>query len=534
MIQINNDTISINFNRWDLDAYEIFLQSKKLPEYNLDYDWQSDSYKLTAPARFAHIFGLQESSIDKGWLPLNSHLFDYQEFIVKIALNAKRYAVWADTGLGKTIIQLEFARQVNHRTQGKVLMIVPLNIIQQTIDEAAKFYGHKLPLKRLTTRETMIEWCTDGAADLGIVNPDKFIPRNGASEIIPEIRYCSGVVLDESSLLKSGGGKIKWSLIKSCRGIEYKLSCTATPAPNDTMEYASQASFLEKLRNEGEILWTYFTRDKQGNWKVKEHAKEAFYQFMAGWSIYLRSPKNYGFADNLKDLPQPIVKKYLIKPTRKQQDMIMTVPDQQGQLQMFRTREKLQMVQRSKYSQVAKGFIYHGNNGHREIKRIYSKKPFFITQLIHQEIKRGLQVLVWTVFDEESTILDELLPSKFSVHVLTGKITRMKRVEMIEAFRKGKTQVLISKASLLGHGLNFQNCGSMIFSGFDDSFERLYQAIRRAYRYGQTKAVRIHIPYIPELEGIVWDNLMAKQVRFDHDTAKQERNYLRAMRGLLA
>src|SRR3990167_11402603 len=122
---------------------------------------------------------------------------------------------------------------------------------------------------------------------------------------MPEMRRLSGVAFDESSRLKGGGGVIKWHLIRSCRGIEYKLSATATPAPNDTMEYASQASFLEKLRNEGEILWTYFSRDKYGTWSVKPHAREAFYRFMASWSIYLRDPKDYGFNDILATLPPP-------------------------------------------------------------------------------------------------------------------------------------------------------------------------------------------------------------------------------------
>ena len=153
-----------------------------------------------------------------------------------------------------------------------------------------------------------------------------------------------------------------------------------------------------------------------------------------------------------------------------------------------------------------------------------------MTRLIYEEVRRALQVLVWTVFDEESKILSELLGGHFAFAVLTGMTPRMERLEIIEAFRRGRIQVLISKASLLGHGLNFQNCGAMIFSGFNDSFEGLYQAIRRAYRYGQTRALRVHIPYIKELEGVVWDNLMAKQGRFDKDAGRQERNYLNAMK----
>jgi len=464
------------------------------------------------------------------------YLFDYQRFIVQTALTAKRYAVWADTGLGKTAMGLEFARQVIHRTGGRFLLVAPLNIIQQTIDEATRFYGNEFKIKLLNTRQALKRWAAGGKTRLAITNPAKFIPKNNEPEIISEIQHLVGIWLDESSILKTGGGTIKWALIKSCRGLEYKLSTTATPAPNDTMEYASQGSFLEKLRSEGEILWTFFIRDKQGNWKVKEHARDAFYRFMSGWSVYLKSPKNYGFADNLKDLPKPIITEYHIIPTDPQREIARSMPDPTGQLPLFGKGDtlKLSITERSKYSQLAKGFMYSGRN--RKPVRYPSEKPGFVVDKIMEDINDGLQVLVWTVFDEESEIISEILDVHswgMTYDVLSGKVPKAKRQPIIEKFRSGKTDVLISKASLLGFGLNFQNCGSMIFSGFNDSFEQFYQAVRRAYRYGQTRAVKIHIPYIPELEGIVWDNVMRKQDQFIYDTSVQERNYLKAIKGVL-
>ena len=450
-----------------------------------------------------------------------------------MALQTKRYAVWADTGLGKTAILLEFARQIKHRTRGKVLLISPLNIIKQTMDEAVRFYPcGELEIERLETRLDMREWCRQPGSGIAIVNPQKFIPRDGEPEIVSELQHLCGVVLDEASLLKSGGGKIKWSLIKSCRGIEYKMTCTATPAPNDTMEYASQGSFLEKLRSEGEIIWTYFCRDKFGNWKVKDHARHAFYRFMSGWSIYLRNPKNYGFADNLKGLPEPVFKTYVLQPTPDQAEIARSIPDAAGQLALFGKGddEKLAMQERIRFSQIAKGFLYRPG---QKPERHESAKPGFVAELVHKEAAAGLQVMVWTVFDEESAIISELIPHIDRI-VLTGKIPQAKRPALIERFRSGEAPVLISKASLLGFGLNFQNCGSMIFSGFNDSFEQYYQAVRRAYRYGQTKSVRVHIPYIPELEGVVWDNICKKQDQFVYDTTIQERNYREAMRKELA
>lgn len=545
LIQVRGDTMEVEFRCFDMEEYRVFLQSKKLPEYGLEYCEEKDSYLLRAPSRFAHVFGINKGQSDRARLSMPGFLFDYQGFIVRTALNAKRYAVWADTGLGKTAMYLEWARQVNHRTMGRVLLIVPLNIIEQTLDEAAAFYGDKLPICRLRSRDEMRRWCENNngfrpVSKIAIVNPEKFIPRGNESEVVSEIRYCAGVVLDESSLLKSGGGRIKWALIKSCRGVEYKLSCTATPAPNDTMEYASQGSFLEKLRNEGEILWTYFTRDRDGNWKVKRHAEEAFFRFMSGWSIYLRSPARYGFKDNLKDLPPPEIMEHKIAPTVEQRDEIRRVPDRDGQIMIFGERERMGITERIRYSQIAKGFIYvqeHG--GAKKARRIRSTKPGVVVDLVRQETAMGLQVLVWTVFDEESEIIAELLAGEgcfgdgIRFEALTGKTPRPARLEITERFRKGETAVLVSKASLLGFGLNFQNCGSMIFSGFDDSFERFYQAVRRAYRYGQKRSVRVHIPYIPELEGVIWENIQEKEARFVREAERQEINYLKAMKGAL-
>lgn len=558
MITVADNTISVNFAPpFDLESYAVFLQSKHLPEYNLAYDYREDSYRLTCPARFAAVFGIDEVQIDRGWLPMPEYMFDYEAFFTQVALDAKRYAIWADTGLGKTAMGLEFGRQVCHRTGGRFLMISPLNIIPQTLDEAVKFYGDAveislfstsndvekpeipaggLPITLLETRRDLVRWCEHGAAGtMAIVNPEKFIPRRGQRETVSELQHLTGVWLDESSLLKSGGGTIKWSIIKSCRGIEYKLSTTATPAPNDAMEYASQGSFLEKLRSEGEILWTFFVRDKFGNWKVKDHARAAFYRFMAGWSVYLRNPSAYGFVDNLKDLPRPVIREHRIQATPEQRKAVRSIPDPAGQLPMFGTGDsaRVAMPDRIRQSQMARGFVYEG--AAKRVRRIDSRKPQMVADLVIREATvYRRQVLVWTVFDAESDIIADLLQGRpFTAEVLHGRIPKGRRPSIIERFRKGQTDVLISKASMLGYGLNFQNCGAMVFSGFNDSFEQFYQAVRRAYRYGQTRPVHIHIPYIPELEGVIWNNVLRKQEQFTHDCAIQERNYVDAMKGMM-
>jgi hypothetical protein len=502
------------------------LKVKQLPESQLTYEWQSDKYVVTTPARFAPLLGADVGHQVTQGLPLADHLFDFQRFIVEQALTCKRFAVWADTGLGKTAIELEFARQVMALTRGKVLIVTPLQVIPQMMEMARGFYVDGLPLERLATRQALADWCAAPGSCVGITNPEKFIEGT-----LSELRLLGGLVVDESSLLKTGGGVIKWNLIKSARGIEYKLSATATPAPNDRMEYASQASFLEKLRSEGDVIWTFFRKTKKGDWEVKPRARDAFYRFMASWSIYLRDPAAFGFADILSTLPEPDVREYRLPITDLQRELMYGFVGQKGGL--F-SDDRLGVKERGKLSQLAKGFHYEKRNGKRLVARVESHKPAFVANLIRADVADGRQVLAWTVFDEESVILSqELAGASFSVDVLDGSMTAQARADVLERFRGGQLQVLISKAQLIGYGLNLQNCRSMVFSGFDDSFERMYQAIRRAHRFGQTESVRVHVPYIPELEGLVFSNVKRKQRQFEEDTAAAEVAYRDALRWLL-
>lgn len=523
-ITVEDNLAVVRFDRFDLAAYETFLACKKLPESQVSYDWRTDSYRLTTPARFADRLGADATAAPIERQPLAAHLFDYQAWITQMALDAKRWAIWADTGLGKTPMLLEWDRQVMAITGGRVLTMQPLQIIAQTVDMARQFYGDGLELKVLDSREALAAWCTSPGPGLGICNYEKLIPG-----VMPEFRHLAGLACDESSILKGGGGVIKWNLIKSARGIEYKLSLTATPAPNDTMEYASQASFLEKLRTEGEILWTYFVRDNKTNeWRVKPHARQAFYAFMSSWSVYLRDPAHFGFRDILGTLPPPVVREYELPLSDIQREMMHGLIGHKGGL--F-SDDRLTLTERSKLAQLARGFLYDSTGGKRRAVRYTSAKPQKVADLVTTHTDAGRQVLVWTVFDEEGEIVRELLPAGTASAVLSGKQTDDERAEMVRAFKAGEIDVLISKAQLIGYGLNFQNCRAMVFSGIDDSFERLYQSIRRAYRFGQTETVYVEIPVIPELEGTVFGNVKSKQARFEADVAIQEGHYRAALMG---
>lgn len=558
-ITIAGDRMLVNFDQFGIDAYPLFLKVKQLPESDIAYLPESEGYEVSAPARFAKLLGVDAGRADRDWLPLPELMFDDQLAITRMALDAKRFACWSDCGLGKTFLELEWMRQVGHRTGQRVLLFTLNEIINQTIDEAAKFYGDSFPLLRLRTREEMKDWAASRGkfADSFSNDPDSDpanpIPQFAITnyekmnhdqddQIVSELRHLGGVALDESDRLKGGGGKQKWALIKSCRGIEFKLSCTATPAPNDTMEFASQASFLEKMRTEADIIWTYFQRDETSHrWTVKRHARQAFFEFMSSWSIYVRDPRKYGWRKDHEDIPEPEIIQHLLPITADQQRAMQAyVTDPSGQTSFVRTNAT-NAIQRSKLSQIAKGFVYlKGQVG--KFQRIESEKPAFVAKLIQQEMAAGLQVLVWTTFDAESQILVEEL-SKLGIDqrgnagesagkfaVLNGKTKEAQRLETLTDFKSGKIPCLISLASMLGYGMNFQCCGSMIFSGFNDSYVQWYQAIRRAVRYGQEKKVRVHVPFIESLEMDMLENVLAKESRNEADIQEMEQNYIAAMK----
>ncbi len=529
-VTIDGDIATVTFERYGLELYPLFLRAKQLPETQVTYDWERDTYTLTTPARFAARLGVDERLQARTVLPIAEHLFDYQRWVLELALEAKRFAAWLDTGLGKTAVFLEWARQVHALTGGRVLIVAPLAVLPQIAQEWERFYARSIAPIRLTTCDDLDAWLRGAGTDecwLGLTNYEKFIPG-----VMSELRRLGGLVCDESSLLRTGGGKIKWNIIKSARGIEYKLSSTATPAPNEAMEYASQASFLEKLRSEGEILWTYFSKDGRGNWYIKPHAREAFYQFLSTWSVYLRDPARFGFEDVLKDLPAPkitVERVPITDPQRRWLQETLTT----NQVGLWAEEGRVSATVRTKLLQIARGFRYVGKGRERSVERVPAVKPTWVAQTASDEAFDGHRVLIWTTYDEEAEILMELLAPKAFPAVLQGRQKIEQRVAILDDFRAGKFDVLISKPQLIGYGLNLQFVTSMIFSGFDDSFERRYQALRRAVRYGQTKQVRVFMPFVPELEGIVFDNVERKEQRFLAEVAEQEQAYRVAL-GMVA
>jgi superfamily II DNA or RNA helicase len=547
-VRFEGDRMAVTFDRFDLPTYQLFLRCKALPESEVEFHPATESYTLSAPARFAPLLGVTRPAVRESF-PLASFLFPDQKELTAQALDCKRFALWCLCGYGKTLCGWEFGRQASLRTGGGRALIVTTNdLVPQWIEEAERFYGDTLPVVRLRSREQLREWCKHGtvngeptAAKLAITNYEKFNPDKGdiATQIIPELKYLVCVILDEASRLRNSGGKQKWSLIKSCKGIEYKLLLTATPAPNDLMEFASQAAFLEKMRSEGDIIWTFFTRnEKTHRWDVKPHARTAFFEFMANWSIYVHNPKRYGWRLDHPDVPPPEYRVVEIPATEEQLEeipaAIASAAGPGGQMTFVADASETNAIQRLKLSEIAKGFKYvqlvkvpGAPKKGRRIVRIPSNKPAAVAKIVREEVARGEQVLVWTLFDEETDILAEQLDGLAGVEVLTGSVKAGDRPAMINRFKAGETRVLVTRAKMLGYGMNLQMCGAMVFSGFSDSFEDVFQAVHRAVRHGQTQSVRVYFPLVRELEGDVMDNLDRKRAEYMASVAEMEGNYVK-------
>jgi hypothetical protein len=272
-----------------IEDYADLLAVRALPEFHF-----TGPTTVTTNTALLATIGLAVDADAVTWQPITAPLFDYQRWTVNLALDRERFAIFAMTGMGKTIMQLEWARQVASATKGRVLLTAPLNICPQTIREAVRFYGPDLVVADLTDRAALTQWLTTGTG-VGITNYEKL---DGTTEPLP----LDGIVLDESSVLKQSMGARRTALVAAAKGLRYKLCCSATPAPNDRLEYAEHAYFLDVVRSTREFLAAFFV-NRDGGWELKRHGTDAFYRHLASWSVFMRDPRAYAFADHTMDLP---------------------------------------------------------------------------------------------------------------------------------------------------------------------------------------------------------------------------------------
>lgn len=531
-VEFHGDQLRVKFNQFDQASYRLFLRCKRLPESVVDFDREQFNWTIIAPARFADLLGVEPPSLIGGTIPFSGHLFDDQQAVLKMALEAKRFAVWCECGWGKTPLSLEWARQVQHITNGRVLIVTLADIVSQWLEERDKFYSDSLPIETIKSKAHLREWCKSGGEhSIAITNYEKFNPESD-DDAFNELRLLAGICLDESSRLRSSAGRQKLALTTYSKGIEYKLSCTATPAPNEVHEFFQQARFLEKVKTEADVITSFFKRnEKTHRWDIRPHGRQAFFEFMASWSIYIRDPRRYGWRQGHPDIPRPTYHYHEIEPLKEQLDAAREfATDSMGQPTIFQS-EFTNAIQRVKLAQIARGFVYETEDDERATRRIPSKKPKFVAELARSEAENGMQVLIWTAFDAETEIIAKLLGNKVAgkpVEVITGSLAAKKRPEVLSRFKLGESAVLISRPRMLGYGVNLQCVGSMIWSDISDSFELLYQGIRRAYRYGQIRNVRVHFPYVEELESDSMRNLESKSARFDAEIGEMESCYLSA------
>jgi hypothetical protein len=479
--------MEITFDRKTIASYMQFLQLRQSPVYH----WKGSA--AVVPDEYASSFGMKAKRRKASYDPC-SKSFDYQRDIVGIAIRKKKYAIFADCGLGKTLMILEFARHASKQSGGKVLIVSPLMVCRQTVDEASRFYDD-LSICRIVASDLQ-EWLSSNDGPLiGVTNYEAI--REGLKR-----GKLKGLILDESSMLKSHYGAWGTRLIELGRGLEWKLCATGTPAPNDRIEYANHAVFLDRAKTVNEFLACYFINrgETQNRWELKPHALRPFYKSLSDWSIFLTNPAVYGWRDNVGVTPPINVHIHHIDLTDEQRNAAQALT---GNLV---TTSVGGIGQRGKLSQIAKG-----KNG------IASNKNDFIMSLVDSWPDES--TIIWCNYNDEHDQMEATFPGAVSI---SGDTKESDRQTMIDRFKSGEVKTLITKPKILGFGLNLQVCTRQVWSGLKDSYEEYYQGVKRSNRIGSTRPLNVHIP-VTELEVPFVENVLRKADRVEHDTNEQMR-----------
>ncbi|RLI48050.1 DNA methylase [Candidatus Bathyarchaeota archaeon] len=412
-----------------------------------------------------------KSKQDSGFEPhnLNPNLFDFQKYIVEKACKIGRYAIFADCGLGKTLMQLSWASQVVKHTNKPVLVLVPLAVAQQTIEEGMKF---SIEVYKYVVGDSSY-------------NPTIYITNYEQLSNI-DTSIFGGVVLDESSILKNFTGKTKQAIIDAFENTPYKLACTATPSPNDPMEMCNHAEFLNAM-GRNEMLAKYFVHDggNTSKWRLKGHAREAFYSFISSWATMVSNPCDLGFNGTKYNLPKLEFIDHQIK----------TESRNNGAL----------------FNDIA----VSATNFNKELKATMDGRMKLAAEIANSTNE---PVIVWIKRNDEGDILRKLIPD--AVEVKGSDKPHIKENRLL-GFAKGDFRVLITKAKIAQFGLNYQHCKTQVFASLDFSFEGLYQAVRRSYRFGQNNDVNIHLITTDTMQNVV-SSIHRKQKQFNE--MKQEMN----------
>ena len=387
---------------------------------------------------------------------LNINLFDFQRHIVKRAVKLGRFAVFADCGLGKTLMQLEISRLCAKNTGKPSLILAPLAVVNQTIQE-----GKKFGIKVTGPKEIN---------DVHITNYEQL--KNIDSKMYGSIS------LDESSILKNFQGKTKKEIIESFKKTKYKFCFTATPSPNDTMELGNHSEFLGQMKFKN-MLSMYFINDMQTvqKWRLKGHAENIFWKWVSSWSVCVTNPADLGFNQENFVLP------------------------------------RLNLVDRKlKSDKLDNGLLFNNlsvssTNHNQELKRTFDIR---MEETIEIANSTNQPVIVWVKHNEESTYLAKMIDGAKEV---TGSMNDEQKKNLLLGFANGEFRVLVTKSKIAQYGLNYQHCNIQIFPSLDFSFESTYQAIRRSYRFGQKREVDIHLITTDTMENVI-ESINRKQSQF--------------------
>jgi len=376
--------------------------------------------------------------------PITAPLFDWQKHVVEWAVRQGRAALFEDCGLGKTAQQLEWASQVHRHTGKSVLILTPLAVAHQTAKEASKFGI----VANVANEESEIT-----GEGIWITNYEKLEKF--------DCKQFAGVVLDESSILKNFTGKMRRLLTDTFADTPYRLCCTATPSPNDYTEFGQHADFLG-VCSPAQMLATFFINDtfNTGDWRLKKHAEKDFWAWVASWAACISKPSDIGYDDGNYNLPPLNLQNVTVEV-----DQTVAAPD--GELFRNPTMSATTM--------------------HAEMRMTSASRVAQVAALVNASNEPWI---VWCNTNDESEQLAKAIPDAVEIK---GSNTSKQKEQAADDFVSGKLRVLISKSGIFGYGMNWQHCCNVAFVGLSYSFEDFYQALRRSYRFGQTKTVNAYV-----------------------------------------
>lgn len=404
-----------------------------------------------------------ESGFDINENELNENLFDFQRFIVKTALKKGRFAIFADCGLGKTLMQLSWSNAVYNHTGKKVLILAPLAVSAQTKQEAEKF-GIDMNSFDITNYEQL-------------------------SKI--DCSIYSGVVLDESSILKNYNGSTKQLILDTFKNHKFKLACTATPSPNDHIELGNHAEFLNVMTSK-EMVSIFFINDAFNKdhtiskWRLKKHSTKDFWNWVSSWSLMLSNPSDIGFIGKGYVLPELFMNELQID------------------------------VEKQSNGKLFNDIKVSATDFYKELKVTQENRVKAVAEILNNSTE---SFIVWIKSNEEEKELLSLVPDAVAVNGSDKSELKEKR---LLGFANNEFRILVTKTKIAQFGLNYQHCKNQIFLSFDFSFEGLYQAIRRSWRFGQKNNVNVTLVTV-ETMGNVIEAIKDKQVKFENMQKEMQR-----------